>query len=38
MHHAFAILKTNEPQKVKMLHLGISEISQQLEISRVFQA
>ena len=36
MHHAFAILKTNEPQKVKMLHLEMSEVSQWLEISSVF--
>lgn len=28
MHHAFAILKTNETQKVEMFHFGISEISQ----------
>lgn len=30
MHHAFVILKTNEPHKVEMLHFGISEISQLL--------
>lgn len=28
MHHAFAILKTSETQKVEMFHFGISEISQ----------
>lgn len=28
MHHAFAILKTNELQKVEMFHFGISEIFQ----------
>ena len=27
MNHAFAISKTNEPQKVEMLHDGISETS-----------
>ena len=34
MHHAFGILKTNEPQKVEILHNGISETSHPSVVNR----